>query len=159
MFHFPRQVVRAPWHKKDVGRGGGKKHPTFGPPTKQGGVLPGAEMEHPQELQSTPSDRVRKKGEKGAAPAASKQGAQGSVGGQREKGEEERKADRRQDALRRGLEVASTPDTAVPCSNTSGLIAGGGGNRAKRTTLGEGLGLLRGDSGVTLKARLGGSSY
>lgn len=106
-----------------------------------------------QKLESIPLDRVRKKGKKGAAPAATKQDAEGSGrGGDRERSGKERKADRRQDALRRSLQVPQpwTPLSGeLGSSSTSGLIAGCGGNR------GRGWGPLRGDSGATLKARLG----
>lgn len=96
----------------------------FGPPTKEGGgVLPGAEMKHPHEPESIPLDRVRKKGKKEAAPAATHLDIQGKgvrgfdtkhIGAERERsGKKREKADRRQDALRRILTVAFTPDLAI----------------------------------------------
>lgn len=97
------------------GRWGGKdrkKHPTAsGPPTKQGGVLPGAEKEHPHEQESTPLARVRKKGKKQAAPAATKQDTQGKGHEGTEK--EKRKCRQETDALRRSLKEALTPDAVV----------------------------------------------
>lgn len=93
-----------PWHKKEWSGGeDGEKHPVaFGPPIKEGGgFLPGAEMKHPHEPESIPLDRVRKKGKKEAAPAATHLDIQGKgvrgfdtkhTGAEREKWEEERKS-------------------------------------------------------------------
>lgn len=72
-------------------------------------------MEHPQEPESIPSDGVRRKGKRDAAPAATKQATQGKgLEGTKRRGDTEKregeKADRRQDALRRSLKVALTPD-------------------------------------------------
>lgn len=108
MFHVSRSVVR---RARGPGRtwGGevGKKLPTSGPPTEQGGGSPrswspspwtGLGRKERKELHQQPQSRTHR--------------AQG-VGGQREKWEEERKADRRQDALRRSLKVASAPDATI----------------------------------------------
>lgn len=65
--HSPQASGEGPGHKKDLGRGGGKRHPTVGPPTKQGGSSPRSRDGTSQELQSIPLDRVRKRGKKGAA--------------------------------------------------------------------------------------------
>lgn len=69
--------------------------PLAHPPSRVG-VLPGAEMEHPHGPESIPLDRVRKKGKKEAAPAATKQDAQGKgpEGTEKGKWEEERKSKR-----------------------------------------------------------------
>lgn len=66
------------------------------PPPSRVGVLPGAEMEHPRGTESIPLDRVRKKGKKEAAPAATKQDTQGKgpEGTEKGKWEEERKSSR-----------------------------------------------------------------
>lgn len=92
-----------PWHKKEWSGGeDGEKHPVaFGPPIKEGGgFLPGAEMKHPHEPESIPLDRVRKKGKKEAAPAATHLDIQGKgvrgfdtkhTGAEREVGRREKK--------------------------------------------------------------------
>lgn len=61
-----------------VGREDRKKYPVgFGPFTKQGGFSQKKNMEHPHEPESIPLDRVREKGKKEAAPAATQEDIQG----------------------------------------------------------------------------------
>lgn len=83
-------------------------------------------MEHPHEPESIPLDRVRRKGEREAAPAATQPDIQGKGherlrykthwrgrGQRKRSGKKREKADRTQDALRRRLAVALTPDSAI----------------------------------------------
>lgn len=76
-------------------------------------------MEYPRSYSPPPWTGLGRKERKELhqQPQSRTHRAQG-VGGQREKWEGERKADRRQDALRRRLEVASTP---TPLSGELGV--------------------------------------